>query len=109
MAIVGGYIGGGVSMVPAGYMQIILQWNTEDRLNISGAVFTISGTNGTYTANGDDSGRSEVIVPVGDYTISVAHGGEYTNDGPQRVIGESAQTYLVLFDAYSIPVQVRSL
>ena len=103
MAIVGGFIGGGVKMVPAGYMQIVLQWNTEDRLNISGAVFTISGTNGTYTANGDDSGRSEVIVPVGDYTISVAHGGDYTNDGPQRVIGESAQTYLVLFDAYSNP------
>lgn len=101
--MIGGFIGGGVNMVPEGYMQIVLQWNTEDRLNISGVVFTISGTSGTYTANGDESGRSEIIVPVDSYTVSVTHSGEYSNDGPQKIIGESAQTYLVLFDAYSNP------
>lgn len=100
MAIVGGFLGGGVEMVPAGQMQVLLQWNTEDRLNIEGAVFTLTGTNGTYTANGDASGRAEIIVPAGDYTVTVQHSGNYTNDGPQRLIGGSAQSYLVLFDAY---------
>ena len=101
MAVVGGFLGGGVEMVPAGQMQVLLQWNTEDRLNIEGAVFTLTGTNGTYTANGDASGRAEVIVPAGQYTISVKHSGSYANDDPQRLIGEGAQSYLVLFDAYT--------
>lgn len=87
-------------MVPAGQMQVLLQWNTEDRLNIEGAVFTLTGTNGTYTANGDASGRAEIIVPAGEYTIEVSHSGSYENDGPQKVIGESTQSYYVLFDAY---------
>ena len=100
MAIVGGFLGGGVEMVPAGQMQVLLQWNTEDRLNIEGAVFKLTGTGGTFTANGDASGRAEIVVPAGTYTVSVTHSGIYTNDGPQKLIGEGAQSYLVLFDAY---------
>lgn len=103
MAIVGGFLGGGVEMVPAGQMQVLLQWNTEDRQNISGTVFTLTksdGTSGPYTVNGDASGRAEIIVPAGEYTIEVSHSGSYENDGPQKVIGESTQSYYVLFDAY---------
>lgn len=103
MAFVGGFLGGGVEMVPAGQMQVLLQWNTEDRQNISGTVFTLTksdGTSGPYTVNGDASGRAEIIVPAGEYTVEVSHSGSYENDGPQKVIGESTQSYLVLFDAY---------
>ena len=100
MAIVGGYLGGGVEMVPAGYIQLCLQWITPDRLNIEGARFTISGIEGTAhteTVNAKADGRMEVIVPVGTYMVSVEHSGVYANDAPQKVIGESTQSYLVMF------------
>ena len=100
MAIVGGFLGGGVEMVPAGYIQLCLQWITPDRLNIEGAKFTISGIGGTThteTVDAKADGRMEVIVPVGTYMVSVEHSGVYANDAPQKVIGESTQSYLVMF------------
>lgn len=100
MAVVGGFIGGGVAMVPAGYIQLCMQWNTPDRLNIEGARFTISGIEGTAhteTVNAKADGRMEVIVPAGTYMVSVEHSGVYANDSPQKVIGESTQSYLVMF------------
>lgn len=103
MAIVGGFLGGGVEMVPAGQGQLCMQWNTEDRLNISGASFTVTGTSFNQTVQAGADGRAELLVPVGTYTVSVTHQGEYTNDGPQTVIVESTQSYLVLFDAYADP------
>ncbi len=103
MAIIGGFLGGGVEMVPAGQGQLCLQWNTEDRQNISGASFTVTGTSFNQTVQAGADGRAELLVPVGTYTVSVTHQGEYTNDGPQTVIVESTQSYLVLFDAYADP------
>lgn len=100
MAIVGGFFGGGIEMVPAGYIQLCMQWITPDRSNIEGARFTISGIGGTThteTVNAKADGRMEVIVPVGTYMVSVEHSGVYANDAPQKVIGESTQSYLVMF------------
>ena len=100
MAVVGGFIGGGVEMVPAGQGQLCLQWLTPDRQNLSGAVFTIQGTGSTtgqYTVNGRADGRAEQIVPVGEYDVNVTHQGEYVSDLPQHVIVESAQSYLIYF------------
>lgn len=100
MAMVGGFLGGGVEMVPAGQGQLCLQWLTPDRQNLAGAVFTVTGTgstSGQYTVNGRADGRAELIVPVGVYDVSVSHQGQYASDKPQRVIVESTQSYLVYF------------
>lgn len=101
MAIVGAYLGGGSAIVPAGQAQILCRWNTEDRQNIAGAVFTAQSSSGSYQANGNDTGYAELTVPAGRYTISVQHTGAYSNDGPQELIVESSQVYIVLFDAYN--------
>ena len=97
MAIVGGYIGGGVEMVPAGYGQLCLQWLTPDRKNMDGVTFSIESVNGKYSVSASSDGRGEAIVPVGTYTVSVSHTGIYDGDMPQQVVVESTQSYLVLF------------
>lgn len=100
MAMVGGFLGGGVEMVSAGQGQLCLQWLTPDRQNLAGAVFTVTGTgstSGQYSVNGRDDGRAELIVPVGEYDVSVSHQGDYSSDGPQHIIVESTQSYLVYF------------
>ena len=102
MAIVGGFIGGGVEMVPAGYGQLCMQWLTPDRKNISGASFTVTATGFNQTIQAGADGRAELIVPVGDYTVEVAHEGVYDNDGPQTVHVESTQSYLVMFGAATV-------
>lgn len=101
MAFVGGFLGGGIEMVPAGSGQLCLQWLTPDRENVEGVTFTITGISVSYTGTvqAKSDGRAEVIVPVGTYEISVTHGGTYSNDLPQRVIVESTQSYLILFSA----------
>ena len=103
MAFVGGFLGGGVEMVPAGQGQLCMQWLTPDRLNIEGAVFKGQGPNGeSFTIEGEADGRVDKLVPAGRWTISVEHDGVYDNDGPQIVDVESAQAYLVLFGAATV-------
>ena len=98
MAIVGGFLGGGVEMVPAGQGQLCMQWLTPDRLNIEGAVFKGQGPNGeSFTIEGGADGRADKLVSAGRWTVSVEHEGSYDNDGPQIVDVESAQSYLVYF------------
>ncbi len=101
MAFVGGFLGGGIEMVPAGSGQLCLQWLTPDRENVDGVTFTITGISVSYTGTvqAKSDGRAEVIVPAGTYEVSVTHGGEYSNDLPQRIIVESTQSYLVFFGA----------
>ena len=103
MAIVGGFLGGGVEMVPAGQGQLCMQWLTPDRLNIEGAVFKGQGPNGeSFTVEGGADGRVDKLVSAGRWTISVEHDGVYDNDGPQIVDVESAQSYLVMFGASTV-------
>lgn len=100
MAFIGGFLGGGVRMVPAGHGQLCLQWSTPDRLNLRGASFVIEGiggTSGSFSVDASDDGRAEIMIPVGDYTVSVHHTGYYSNDKPQRVTVRSTESYLVLF------------
>lgn len=87
------------SGLPEGVAAISLTVNTEDRLNISGAVFTITGAGSTITATADVSGRAYVEVASGyTYTITLTHGGTYSGDLPQKVVTESKGHYGVLFD-----------
>lgn len=98
MAMIGGFLGGGVEMVPAGQGQLILQWQTPDRENQT-ATFKINGTGGSFTKVSNSSGYAEQLVPVGTYKVSVEHEGEYSGDLPITVIVESTQSYLVYFGA----------
>ena len=110
MAVIGGFLGGGVEMVPEGHGQLCMQWNTMDRQNISGASFTIRGSGSTQysqTVQAKEDGRIEHIVPAGTYIVSVNHQGNYDNDSPQMVIVESTQSYLVLFEGYSLSQGVK--
>ena len=102
MAMMGGFLGSGVEVVPSGYIQLCLQWLTPDRQNLAGASFTITGVGASYnqTVQAKDDGRVDVIVPAGTYDIAVTHQGDYSNDLPQRVMGESTQSYLVLFNSF---------
>lgn len=92
-------------MTPAGYATIILQWNTWDGQNLSGAVFTLSGPQ-TYTVNGNSTGYAVQTVQVGTYTISVTHAGSYQGDASKSLIAESTQSYYVQFYGASPSVQV---
>ena len=101
MAFIGGFLGGGAGMVPAGQAQILLQWMTPDRENLD-VTFTIKGegaTVGEWTEQSTADGRAEILVPVGDYVVSVDHKGVYMNDKPQRISVVSTQTYFMLFGA----------
>lgn len=113
MAIVGGFIGGGVEMVPAGHAQILLQWLTPDRQNIAGASFTLTvvggASGGPYTVQGGSDGRAEIIVPVADYSVAVTHTGTYANDSPQLVHTESGQSYPVIFGATETDVSTARI
>lgn len=87
------------SGLPEGVTGISLSVVTEDRLNMAGAVFSVSGSGGSQTASADASGRAYVEMPSGSvYSISIAHGGTYTGDAPLTVNAESRMQYGVLFD-----------
>ena len=102
MAFIGGFLGGGVEMVPAGHAQICMKWTTEDRQNMSNVVFTLTSDSGeVFQVQSNDTGYAETIVPSGKYTVTVDHDGSYSNDNPQDVIAESTQSYYLNFDAYN--------
>lgn len=84
--------------IPAGHFAVSLSVVTEDRLNMSGASFTVMGDGGTFTAVSDASGRAYLEAPSGSYTVSIVHAGEYTGDAPQILDAESRNHYGVLFD-----------
>ncbi len=81
-------------MIPAGKHQLYLQWQTEDRANLSGVIFTV----GSQTVHADTYGRAKVMVDSGEaVTISVSHSGTYSGDGPQTVDTPSAEQSFVYF------------
>lgn len=100
MAIIGGFVGSGVELVPAGQGQLCCQWLTPDRQNLADARFEVASTEdgpALYTAEARADGRAEILVPVGTYWIRAVHSGDYADDLPQQVIVESTQSYLVYF------------
>lgn len=94
MAIMGAFMGGGVEMIPAGKHQIYLQWQTEDRQNLSGVSFAV----GSQMVQADAYGRAKVLVDSGSaVTISCTHSGSYSGDGPQTIDTPSAEQSFVYF------------
>lgn len=99
MAFVGGFLGGGVEMVPAGYGQLVLQWVTPDRENMKCSFLISEGTDAKdtpdYTVESDEYGYAEHLVPAGTYTVAVKHEGYYQSDGPMTVAADSAEVRYV--------------
>lgn len=99
MAFVGGFLGGGVEMVPSGSGQLFLQWVIPDGEEVGDATFEaieVGGT-GSHSIPVGSDGRATMLVPTGIYEVSIDHSEDYDYDGPQRVVVESTQSYLVLF------------
>ena len=104
MAMVGAFLGGPDTTLPAGKAGISLCVNTTDRLNLSTASFTVTASGFNQTVQADASGRAYIEVDAGKtYTVTLNHQGNYENDGPQTVIAESRMQYGVLFDLFYYP------
>lgn len=96
MPIVGAFMGGGISTVPAGSSQVILQWYTNDGANLK-CTFSLVSSSKTYNIASDDHGYAEAIVDSGEYTVSVSHGGKYEGDKPVVRTFSSTESYNVIF------------
>ena len=99
MPIIGGFLGGGVSMVPAGKHQVFLWWSTSDRKNISGATFKITPASGSpVTVSADQYGHAVALVDAGKvYTVTVSYNGSYTGVGPQQFEAISTESTPIMF------------
>lgn len=97
----GGFLGGGISIVPAGKAIIYASLTTEDGANIPNAVFEATRTGSTVTVNGSIDGRAELLVDAGHtYTVTVTPaGGSYLNNS-QTVATVSTKSYAVKFYLY---------
>ena len=101
MTVVGAFMGGGTTAVPAGKCLLHLQLNTVDRQNLSTASWTITATGKAYTATADSSGRADVLVDAGStYTVTLTHEGDYYNDAAQTAVATSTGVLWVYFDLY---------
>lgn len=102
MPIFGAYLGGPEPEIAAGYTGVSLCMNTQDRENLGSASFRITNAGFDQTVAGDSTGRAFVTVPSSDteYVVELTHGGEYSNDGPQRFIARSASHVGVFFDLH---------
>lgn len=91
MPIVGAFIGGGNSTLPAGKGQVFLNWITDDEKNMEGAVFKFTGVN-SYQVTSDSNGQANIVVDAGTYTVSVEHGGQYYGDASKTITVKSRET-----------------
>lgn len=104
MVMIGAFLGGPDTTLPAGKAGISLCVNTTDRLNLGTASFTVTASGFNQTVQADASGRGYIEVDAGKtYTVTLSHQGTYTNDGPQTVITESRMQYGVYFDLFDYP------
>ena len=104
MAMVGAFLGGPDTTLPAGKAGISLCVNTTDRLNLATASFTVTASGFNQTVQADASGRAYIEVDAGKtYTVALNHQGSYENDGPQTVIAQSRMNYGVFFDLFYYP------
>lgn len=104
MAMIGAFLGGPDTTLPAGKAGISLCVNTTDRLNLATASFTVTASGFNQTVQADASGRAYIEVDAGKtYTVTLNHQGSYENDGPQTVIAQSRMNYGVFFDLFDYP------
>lgn len=96
MPIVNACLGGLANAIPAGQAKLNMTWITNDGENQQ-VTFVISGTT-SKSVQSDANGYASVQLPVGDYTVSVTHDGEYIGDDPKSITlasrGTSTLTWL---------------
>ncbi len=90
MPIVNACLGGLANAVPSGQAKLNLTWITNDGENQQ-VTFVISGT-ASKSVQSDANGYASVQLPVGTYTVSVTHGGEYIGDDPKTITLASRET-----------------
>ena len=83
MPIVNACLGGLANAVPSGQAKLNLTWITNDGENQQ-VTFVISGT-ASKSVQSDANGYASVQLPVGTYTVSVTHSGEYLGDDPKSI------------------------
>lgn len=83
MPIVNACLGGLANAIPSGQAKLNLTWITNDGENQQ-VTFVISGT-ASKSVQSDANGYASVQLPVGTYTVSVTHGGEYIGDDPKTI------------------------
>lgn len=95
MPMVSVFPGGSGGAIPAGYTDLIINWQTSDGLNLSGIVFTLSGAS-SLTMTTDSNGAARATVPAGTYTATVGPVDGYTGTDPRTVVcGSREQVSLV--------------
>ena len=90
MPIVNACLGGLANAVPSGQARLNLTWITNDGENQQ-VTFAISGTT-SKSVQSDANGYASVQLPVGTYTVSVTHSGEYIGDDPKTITLASRET-----------------
>ena len=91
MPIVNACLGGLANAIPSGQAKLNLTWITNDGENQQ-VTFVISGT-ASKSIQSDTNGYASVQLPVGTYTVSVTHGGEYLGDDPKSITLTSRGTF----------------
>lgn len=91
MPIVNACLGGLANAIPSGQAKLNLTWITNDGENQQ-VTFVISGT-ASKSIQSDANGYASVQLPVGTYTVSVTHGGEYLGDDPKSITLTSRGTF----------------
>lgn len=90
MPIVNACLGGLANAIPSGQAKLNLTWITNDGENQQ-VTFVISGT-ASKSVQSDANGYASVQLPVGTYTVSITHGGEYLGDDPKTITLASRET-----------------
>lgn len=91
MSIMGAFLGGSPGAIPAGSANLAMQWTTNDGQNQQ-CTFSITGSS-TLSVQSDANGFAEVTLPVGTYTVTPVHSGDYMGDGPKTITLESRGSY----------------
>lgn len=84
MAMVGAFLGGPGTTIPAGSGIMKLQWVTSDGLNQT-VSFKITGPE-TKTLQSDANGYISEMVQAGTYTVEPIHEGQYSGDDAKQII-----------------------
>ena len=101
MVMIGAFLGGTGGTIPAGYGVLSLFWTTGDGLNQQ-CTFNIVGPQST-TLESDANGQASATMPVGEYTITPVHSGEYVGDGAKTATVASQETTTVIWNATAVP------
>lgn len=108
MAMVGAFLGGTKSIIPAGYGVVNVTWVPTDGQNLSNARVVLSGSNGTFEKTTESDGKTQFTVPSGSYTAEIYPEGDYLGISSKQIEVASKIEYDLLWVGIANPsYQVR--